>query len=82
MQGELRLIVVSGLSGSGKSIALNVLEDVGFNAIDNLPVSLFETFVAELDSHSSEAYQRTAIGIDDYPAERNVLAEGSMKYTF
>jgi len=63
-QQQTRLIVVTGLSGSGKSIALNVLEDVGFNCIDNLPVSLFETFVAELDSHSSEAYQRTAIGID------------------
>lgn len=58
-----KLIVVSGLSGSGKSIALNVLEDVGYNCIDNLPVSLFETLVRDL-SIQTPTQQRTAIGID------------------
>ncbi len=36
----MRLIIVSGRSGSGKSTALNVLEDNGFYCIDNLPASL------------------------------------------
>ena len=61
---QAKLIVVSGLSGSGKSIALNVLEDIGYNAIDNLPVSLFETLASDLSLQSHEAYRRTAIGID------------------
>jgi len=61
---QAKLIVVSGLSGSGKSIALNVLEDVGYNAIDNLPVRLFETLANDLSLQSHEAYRRTAIGID------------------
>ena len=61
---QAKLIVVSGLSGSGKSIALNVLEDAGFNAIDNLPVSLFETLVHDLSNDPPEQLRRTAIGID------------------
>src|SRR5437868_8551035 len=36
----MRLVLISGLSGSGKSIALNVLEDTGYTCIDNLPVPL------------------------------------------
>jgi len=65
MQAEqAKLIVVSGLSGSGKSIALNVLEDAGFNCIDNLPVSLFETLVRDLSNNPPEQLRRTAIGID------------------
>ena len=39
---EQRLVLISGLSGSGKSIALNVLEDTGFTCVDNLPVVLLE----------------------------------------
>ncbi len=61
---QAKLIVVSGLSGSGKSIALNVLEDAGFNAIDNLPVSLFETLVRDLSNDPPEQLRLTAIGID------------------
>ena len=61
---QVKLIVVTGLSGSGKSIALNVLEDAGYYCIDNLPVSLFETLAGELSSALPEIYRRTAIGID------------------
>ena len=61
---QTKLVVISGLSGSGKSIALNVLEDVGYNCIDNLPVSLFETLVRDLSIQQREAYRQTAIGID------------------
>ena len=45
MSGELRLIIVSGLSGSGKSVALHVLEDLGYYCIDNLPAGLLNAAV-------------------------------------
>ena len=52
----MRLIVVSGRSGSGKSTALAVLEDAGFNCIDNLPAILLKPIVEETlySSHSEE----------------------------
>jgi UPF0042 nucleotide-binding protein len=59
----MHLIIVSGLSGSGKSTALHVLEDVGFNCIDNLPVSLLPALVAQIQIHKA-ASQCFAIGID------------------
>lgn len=58
-----KLVVVSGLSGSGKSIALNALEDSGYNCIDNLPVSLFQALAKEI-SESASPPGKTAIGID------------------
>ena len=45
--GEQRLLVVTGLSGSGKSYAAHALEDIGYNTIDNLPLSLLRSFVVE-----------------------------------
>jgi UPF0042 nucleotide-binding protein len=59
----MHLVIVSGLSGSGKSTALHVLEDVGFNCIDNLPVSLLPALVAQIQIHKDNT-QRFAIGID------------------
>lgn len=59
----MHLVIVSGLSGSGKSTALHVLEDVGFNCIDNLPVSLLPALVAQIQIHKDDS-QRFAIGID------------------
>ena len=43
-----QLVLISGISGSGKSIALNVLEDTGFTCVDNLPVALVEQTMAIL----------------------------------
>lgn len=59
----MHLVIVSGLSGSGKSTALHVLEDVGFNCIDNLPVSLLPALVAQIQIHKNNT-QHFAIGID------------------
>lgn len=59
----MQLVIVSGLSGSGKSTALHVLEDVGFNCIDNLPVSLLPALVAQIQIHKDDS-QKFAIGID------------------
>ena len=59
-----RVVLITGLSGSGKTIALHVLEDVGYYCIDNLPVSLFETLVRDITAMPTNTLQRTAIGID------------------
>ena len=56
------LTVVSGLSGSGKSVALRTLEDLGYYCVDNLPVDLLPAFVDSVGA--SEAHQRLAVGID------------------
>ena len=42
----MRLIVVSGLSGSGKSVALDMLEDLDFYCVDNIPAGLLPGFIA------------------------------------
>lgn len=54
------LIVVSGLSGAGKSTALNALDDLGYNALDNLPVPLFVNFL-EFTAFRRKKYARTAL---------------------
>ncbi len=58
----MRLVVISGRSGSGKSTALHVLEDVGFTCIDNLPASLLPALVQQLHVHP--ASQKFAVSID------------------
>jgi UPF0042 nucleotide-binding protein len=70
----LEVVVVTGLSGSGKSTAIHVLEDLGFYCIDNLPVVLVPRFL-ELCISSLAGINRVALGIDirerqffaDYP---------------
>ncbi len=59
-----RVNLITGLSGSGKSIALQVLEDLGYYCIDNLPVSLFEALAKDITSDPSKARSLTAVGID------------------
>jgi UPF0042 nucleotide-binding protein len=60
----MKLIIVTGLSGSGKSIALDTLEDCGYFCIDNLPVTLLEDFINHVMLVDSKTYAKTAIGID------------------
>lgn len=57
----MRLILISGLSGSGKSIALKVLEDIGYYCVDNLPIKLLPATAKFL---ADEAYQHAAISVD------------------
>lgn len=59
----MKLIVISGLSGAGKSIALNVLEDLGYYCVDNLPLGLLEAFASELAA-AKPAPERVAAVID------------------
>lgn len=60
----LKLVIVSGLSGSGKSVALHTLEDLGFYCIDNLPLFLLGELARGLESTQSPQLARTAVGID------------------
>ncbi len=60
----MRILLVSGLSGAGKSVALDMLEDLGFYCVDNIPSALLPAFV-DLTLHSEEKiYQHIAIGVD------------------
>lgn len=64
MSNELRLIIVSGLSGSGKTVALHVLEDLGYYCIDNLPANLLKAAVDEVRSSSKKTARLLAVGVD------------------
>jgi len=60
----MRIILVSGLSGAGKSVVLRALEDMGYYCVDNLPASMLEPFVAHTLRTGERAYRDTAIGVD------------------
>jgi UPF0042 nucleotide-binding protein len=60
----MKLLILTGLSGSGKSIALDTLEDSGFYCIDNLPIKLLDDFVSNVMLQDQVTYSKTAIGID------------------
>lgn len=74
MPGELRLIIVSGLSGSGKSVALRVLEDLGYYCIDNLPVSLLIAAVEEFRQSNANTAKQLAVGVDARNRAQNLGA--------
>jgi UPF0042 nucleotide-binding protein len=58
------LVIVSGISGAGKSSVLNALEDLGFYCIDNLPVNLLPAFAHEMLHGPERQHTRAAVGID------------------
>jgi len=60
----MRLVIVSGLSGSGKSVALNMLEDLGWYCIDNIPAELLNAFVSHAVRRPNPIYERSAVGLD------------------
>ena len=60
----MRLVILSGLSGSGKSIALHMLEDLDYYCVDNLPVGLLRAFVDHTVADARTLYARTAVGVD------------------
>jgi UPF0042 nucleotide-binding protein len=60
----MRLIIVSGLSGSGKSVALHLLEDIDFYCVDNIPAALLKPFISHTLRDTEEVYPRTAVGLD------------------
>lgn len=76
---RVRLVVVTGLSGSGKTAALKALEDIGFFCVDNLPAALLPKFV-QLSVLSGEMIGKVGIGMDSrdrafLDTHREVFAE-------
>ncbi len=67
----MRVIIVSGLSGAGKSVALHMLEDLGFYCIDNIPAALLKPFISHAARSPERTYERAAVGLD----ARNTAAE-------
>lgn len=67
----MRLMVVSGRSGSGKSVALRVLEDLGYYCVDNLPVNLLTQFIETI----GDEQQDVAVSLDvrNMPSDTQAL---------
>ena len=67
----MRLVIVSGLSGSGKSVALHMLEDLDYYCVDNIPAGLLPMFISHTVRSHESTYQHTAVGVDarNRPAE-------------
>jgi UPF0042 nucleotide-binding protein len=63
MAGPITFVVITGLSGAGKSYAIKCFEDMGFFCVDNLPTTLIPTF-ADLIARSSHTITRVALGVD------------------
>ena len=79
----MRLVIVTGMSGAGKTTALKMLEDMGYFCVDNLPIPLLTRFV-ELFSETEEEIKNIAIGIDvrcgqDFSGLQEVLDEMDVK---
>jgi UPF0042 nucleotide-binding protein len=75
----MKLVIVTGMSGAGKTVALKMLEDLGFYCVDNLPIPLMQPF-AELSLRQNAIHDKIALGIDirsgeDLPKLENVLQE-------
>jgi UPF0042 nucleotide-binding protein len=60
----MRLVIVSGLSGSGKSVALHLLEDVGFYCMDNVPAALLGSIISQIVATGDPFYENLAVGVD------------------
>ncbi|HEU4654932.1 MAG TPA: RNase adapter RapZ [Steroidobacteraceae bacterium] len=67
----MRLVIVSGLSGSGKSVALHMLEDLDYYCVDNIPAGLLPMFISHTVRSHESIYGYTAVGVDarNRPAE-------------
>jgi len=64
-------VLVTGLSGGGKSTALRAIEDLGFYCVDNLPAALLPEFAAQI-KHGTDIYSRVALGIDARSPEQDL----------
>ena len=60
----MKLVIVSGLSGSGKTVVLHTLEDENYYCVDNLPIGLLPQFVDRILSRKVQLYDEIAVGID------------------
>ncbi|KGI77235.1 RNase adapter RapZ [Oleiagrimonas soli] len=63
-QEDVHLVVLTGMSGGGKTIALRAMEDLNFYCVDNLPAPLLPELVKAVDGNARDANARIAVGID------------------
>jgi UPF0042 nucleotide-binding protein len=70
----MKIIVVSGLSGGGKSVALGMLEDLDYYCIDNLPLNLLSSFTADTLRADKDDIPLLAVGIDARAQRRSIAA--------
>jgi len=83
----MRIVIISGLSGSGKSIALNMLEDAAYYCVDNLPSQLLQPLIDQL---AEQGYDKVAVAIDirgggsiaTLPRQLAVLRAGELDLQF
>ncbi len=68
----MNLIIISGLSGSGKTVALHTLEDEDYCCVDNLPLGLLPDFVQRVINRTIQPYENIAVGIDARSAARDL----------
>ena len=59
----MKFVILTGMSGAGKSTALKIMEDIGYFCVDNLPIVLIEKF-AELADMPGAELQKVAVGVD------------------
>lgn len=79
LHDRIRVVVVSGLSGAGKSGALKVLEDLGYEAVDNLPLSLLRRLTVSDGAEGDVPPRRAiAVGIDSRTRDFNANALGQL----
>lgn len=60
----MKFVILTGMSGAGKSTAIKMMEDIGFYCVDNLPIALLEKFVELSDIQQNTELQKVAVGID------------------
>jgi UPF0042 nucleotide-binding protein len=68
----MRLVIVSGLSGSGKSVALHMLEDLDYYCVDNIPAALLKPLISHTVRGPEDTYPRTAVGLDARNRPRDI----------
>ena len=71
----MKLVIVTGMSGAGKTVALKMLEDMGYYCVDNLPIPLMEKF-AQLVLDSQGKSSQVALGIDIRSGEDLSMLDG------
>ncbi len=60
----MRLVIVTGMSGAGKTVALKILEDMGYYCVDNLPIPLMREFASLISGNPDKSSENVALGID------------------
>jgi UPF0042 nucleotide-binding protein len=68
---DRHLVLITGLSGGGKSTALHAIEDLGYYCVDNLPAALLPEFATQI-KHGAAIYARVALGVDARSPEQDL----------